>query len=310
MSTSTSYKVSYTGEGKVVEVRRFLVSQEMFGDFKHLRGKLLSVFPRLGLEIFSLFWKDDEGDEITISSDEDLLIALGEMEGPVYKLGIKITERATSVESISEEDDSVHNSETPSDDFQQWSGVFTSNTGDNTNNMGPQEQTYPIIPPMLLTILHFLGINPNGFYFFPQSEGISGNPSNQCPFGSQAYHGIIQYVVTQFLRVTAMFTRASITLSSITIMLFIMMVLPSFFIHTVLYLAFAASLGFPLPTLLGGHLLFLLISCAPTFLVATAAIWAFHRITVQKKPLVEVDLEFWKRGFETLFTRLQHQHQA
>ena len=35
-------------------------------------------------------WEDGDGDEVTIASDEELVIALTEMTGPVYKITINI----------------------------------------------------------------------------------------------------------------------------------------------------------------------------------------------------------------------------
>jgi len=286
----TSYKATCIEGDQTPEVRRFLVSQELVGNFQHLQRKLTTVFPKLGQQNFSIFWRDSEGDDITIASDEDLLIALGEMEGSVCKLIVKMREGGER-----EEDHSLRNEET-------LSGV---SRGNNPNNGGQYretpEQNTTALPPVILTILQILGINPNGFYLFQQSGGAPGNQNNQ-------YERIIQLITNQFLRISAMFTQVSITLSSITIMLFIMMILPSFFIHTALYLALATSLGFPLPTLLGGHLLFMLISTTPTFLVFTAAIWAFHRVCVLNKPLVEVDQEFWRRNLNRIISRLQPQN--
>ena len=31
-------------------------------------------------------WRDEDGDDVSIESDEELLIALHEMKGPLYKL--------------------------------------------------------------------------------------------------------------------------------------------------------------------------------------------------------------------------------
>ena len=33
-------------------------------------------------------WRDEDGDEVSIESDEELLIALHEMKGPLYKLSV------------------------------------------------------------------------------------------------------------------------------------------------------------------------------------------------------------------------------
>jgi len=295
MTSSTypnSFKATCVEGYQTPEVRRFLISQELVGNFQHLQRKLLTVFPKLGGQNFSVFWRDNEGDDITIASDEDLLIALGEMDGSVCKLIVKMREGVRSAESYSthEGDHSLHNEET-------LSGVFRGNNQNNGGQSGEtQEQN---IPAILLTVLQILGINPNGFYFLPRNEGATGNRNNPC-------ERIFQLMINQFLRISAMFTKVSITLSSITIMLFIMMILPSFLIHTALYLALAASLGLPLRTLLVGHLLFMLISFTPTFMVFTVAIYAFHRVCVLKKPLIEYDQDFW--SFERLISHLQPQH--
>ena len=332
MSTSISYKVTIVGSDQDVEVRRFLVSHEVFGNFKHLQGKLLSIFPTLKSRNFSVIWTDNEGDEVTIASDEDLSIALAELEGPVYKLTVRPKGEESPQEDwtpSSEEEESTQSRESPIEDFQQWSGVFTNNTGAraSTDPFGQansnQGQTNQSVPSVILTIFQFLGINPNGFYGFfqpqttPENSGFSSH-NNQCPFATPTYHSrncfcrqpnIIQYIASQFLRMSAMFTRASITMSSIMMMFITFMILPAFLINSALYLAFAASLGLPLATLVTGHLLYALISCSPSFLVATGSIWTFHRIFVQRKPLLDVDLDLWRRKFEAFSARLQeHQH--
>jgi len=316
MSESNSYKVSLVGTDQDVEVRRFLVSQEEYGNFKKLEGKLLTVFPALRTRNYSVFWSDNEGDEVTIGSDEDLLIAIKEMEGPVYKLTVRTRgEEKHQEEGVpsSEEEESIQSRDSPSDDFQQWSGVFNNNNpaGFGQANIN-QGETNVILPPALLTVLQFLGINLNGFFGSSQLRPPTDN--NQCPFATPTYHSrhcfcrqpnIIKYIGSQFIKISAMFTRASITMSSIVMMLFTFMILPSFIVHSALYLAFAASLGLPLPTLITGHLLYALISCSPSFLVATGSIWAFHRLFVQRKPLLDVDMDLWKRKLEALSACLQ-----
>ena len=47
MSTTISYKVTFVGPDQDAEIRRFLVSQEAYGNFRNLQGKILSVFPAL-----------------------------------------------------------------------------------------------------------------------------------------------------------------------------------------------------------------------------------------------------------------------
>ena len=48
------------------------------------------MFPQLNQKIFSVTWTDEDGDMVTIATDEELIIALTEMPGPVYKLKVDV----------------------------------------------------------------------------------------------------------------------------------------------------------------------------------------------------------------------------
>ena len=87
---SLSYKVIFIAENQESEVRRF-TSEEIGNSFSSLNKNLSSVFPSLRTYNFTLQWTDDEGDEVTITGDEDLAVAMTEMKGPVYKFVIKTT---------------------------------------------------------------------------------------------------------------------------------------------------------------------------------------------------------------------------
>ncbi|KDR10876.1 hypothetical protein L798_15366 [Zootermopsis nevadensis] len=54
-----------------------------------LREKLQSIFPSLHGCNFIVAWKDAEGDKITMSSDEELMLALTESQTEVRKLYLK-----------------------------------------------------------------------------------------------------------------------------------------------------------------------------------------------------------------------------
>ncbi len=69
------------------EVRRFNVDKEVSTSLAYLQGKLVTIFPRLRRDNYAVTWTDAEGDEVVIGSDEELVIALTEMKGPVYKVG-------------------------------------------------------------------------------------------------------------------------------------------------------------------------------------------------------------------------------
>ena len=81
-----SFKVSLAEKS---QVRRFLVPQDCSTSYVYLKEKLRSVF---GQEIansgFNIMWQDNEEDIVTVESDEELLIAMNELEGPVYKFNL------------------------------------------------------------------------------------------------------------------------------------------------------------------------------------------------------------------------------
>jgi len=316
-SKSISYKVTIVKPfNQGTEVRRFLISQEICGNFSYLQGKLVAVFPKLKNNEFSIFWTDNEGDKITIASDEDLNIALAELDGPVYKITVKVKYEKIMQESqstSSEEEETNESGESPTEEFQHWSGVFSDQTraeptsGQPYNNQGI---IHLFIPPIFLTFLQSFGVNPNGFIQIPQNQEQQG----KCPFETPTYHSpnclchqpnIIQYVVSQALKIAAMLTQASITISSAIVMLVVWSIIPVFILNSVLYLAVSACLGLPVVPILTGHILYLIIACGPPFLVTALGMLAVHRIFVLRRPLPDVDLELWKRKIERFMAQVQ-----
>merc|ERR1711915_298098 len=99
MSAETvSYKVFLKDKENAEEVRRFVVDKDVSTSFTYLQEKLYTVFPQLKQKIFSVSWTDEDGDNVTIGMDEELIIALTEMPGPVYKLKVvvKNVEKSTN----------------------------------------------------------------------------------------------------------------------------------------------------------------------------------------------------------------------
>jgi len=89
MADNVSFKVylkDCTGAGDNDEVRRFMVDKGVSTSLVYIKEKLISVFPKLEDRVFSVTWTDEDGDCITIDTDEELILALTEMAGPVYKL--------------------------------------------------------------------------------------------------------------------------------------------------------------------------------------------------------------------------------
>ncbi|XP_011158726.2 sequestosome-1 isoform X2 [Solenopsis invicta] len=88
-----SFKVYLVNENPApwnhTEVRRFGVDADVATNFVYLREKLQTIFPSLRSKNFLITWKDDENEAITISTNEELEIALQEMgHKDIYKLYI------------------------------------------------------------------------------------------------------------------------------------------------------------------------------------------------------------------------------
>merc|ERR1711963_373166 len=91
MGDNVSFKVFLkTGEEQEEEVRRFVIDKGASTSYDYLVGKLEVVFPQIKTSTFSIHWTDEDGDNVTITSDEELIIALTEMSGPLYKLRVNI----------------------------------------------------------------------------------------------------------------------------------------------------------------------------------------------------------------------------
>merc|ERR1712236_126273 len=100
MSAETvSYKVFLKDKENAEEVRRFVVDKDVSTSFTYLQEKLYTVFPQLKQKIFSVSWTDEDGDNVTIGMDEELIIALTEMPGPVYKLKVVVKNGEKSTNS-------------------------------------------------------------------------------------------------------------------------------------------------------------------------------------------------------------------
>ena len=91
MSETVSFKASKanptTGE---TDVRRFAIDKDVSTSYAYLQQKLAAVFPDISRKIFGVCWMDKDNDMVTIATDEDLIIALTEMEGPLYKININV----------------------------------------------------------------------------------------------------------------------------------------------------------------------------------------------------------------------------
>merc|ERR1739848_751033 len=98
---SVSFKVTLVSHcGQEQEVRRFVVDQDVASNLLYVKSKISAVFPALSRTEGLLSWVDEEGDEVRIGTAEELMVAMAEQQGPVYKLrvrqGIRHQETATS----------------------------------------------------------------------------------------------------------------------------------------------------------------------------------------------------------------------
>lgn len=88
---------------KPKEIRRFSVDHDVSSSYEYLRKKVAAVFPDLSEENFHLQWHDSDGDLIWFNSDEELIEALSEHQGGLFKLMIQ--EKQNSNETNTEGDD-------------------------------------------------------------------------------------------------------------------------------------------------------------------------------------------------------------
>ncbi|KAF5281786.1 hypothetical protein FQR65_LT14533 [Abscondita terminalis] len=61
------------------EAKRSVIDANDFRNFEALKEKIQKIFPTLCESNFKIFWKDNDGDQITIADDDDLSIAFDEM---------------------------------------------------------------------------------------------------------------------------------------------------------------------------------------------------------------------------------------
>merc|ERR1711963_672848 len=90
---SVSFKMTLSKE-KEQETRRFQVDKEVASSLVYLKQKIAAIFPELRRSEPVLSWVDEDGDEVVVTSDEELKVALTALTGPVYKLKVKLGDKA------------------------------------------------------------------------------------------------------------------------------------------------------------------------------------------------------------------------
>ncbi|XP_061708592.1 protein ref(2)P-like isoform X2 [Cydia pomonella] len=90
MEDLVQFKVfTYWSQDSPPEVRRFGIEKSVVTSFHYLNAKLQDVFPGLKGKAYTVMWKDEDGDEVSISSDDEMMIALSSLQGHIYKLSVK-----------------------------------------------------------------------------------------------------------------------------------------------------------------------------------------------------------------------------
>ena len=120
--TTVAYKVTLKEVNCDPEVRRFVVDRDVSTSYTYLYEKLATIFPTLRRKDFKLTWSDGDGDTVTIRSDDELVIALTEMKGPIYKMSVEVEAAAAKKVNLQEGESSGSNS-----DGEEHSGVLCDN---------------------------------------------------------------------------------------------------------------------------------------------------------------------------------------
>ncbi|KAL2077651.1 hypothetical protein ACEWY4_027155 [Coilia grayii] len=71
------------------EIRRFAIDQDVSSSFEYLKGKVVDVFSNLRNAPFQMFYKDEDGDMIAFSSDDELMMGLAGVKEGTFRLFIK-----------------------------------------------------------------------------------------------------------------------------------------------------------------------------------------------------------------------------
>ena len=107
MSVPKDYKIYLlNNDSGIEEIRRFSTHEHY--NFDLFCQKIKNLFPDLYDGNFLVLWKDDEGDEITVSNDEELKSAIRSMITPgIYKIYIKRTSQNKKQEASSPKNETV-----------------------------------------------------------------------------------------------------------------------------------------------------------------------------------------------------------
>ncbi|XP_026199156.1 sequestosome-1 [Anabas testudineus] len=87
---SVTVKAYLLGKDEAVkEIRRFAVDQDVSCSFEYLSKKTASVFNSLNNSSFNMYYRDEDGDLVAFSSDDELMMGLACVKDNTFRLFIK-----------------------------------------------------------------------------------------------------------------------------------------------------------------------------------------------------------------------------
>lgn len=92
MSLSVKVFVKKSGSEDQVDVRRFSVDEDVCSSYEYLTAKIRATLSAANDTVIRLFWKDDEGEMISFSSDDALVEALGHVVDGVLRVYVELVD--------------------------------------------------------------------------------------------------------------------------------------------------------------------------------------------------------------------------
>ncbi|XP_014249678.1 uncharacterized protein LOC106666767 [Cimex lectularius] len=89
LENAVLFKVYLVLPGEETQIRKFSIDRDVVTNFLYVKQKISALFPLLQNIELEIFWTDDDDDNIQICNDEELMIALTELQGVYKKIIVK-----------------------------------------------------------------------------------------------------------------------------------------------------------------------------------------------------------------------------
>jgi len=90
MVDTITYKCYLATAGSGPRIEKFKIDRKVRHSLMFLKEKLYKIYAELKGKQFTITWKDEDGDEVIINSNESLSIALNEQDGPIYRIYVEV----------------------------------------------------------------------------------------------------------------------------------------------------------------------------------------------------------------------------